>query len=49
LQEWNWNKKGERVSKVVLLGKDPKGLSAIEPFKYANRFRKFVNSEVLRL
>lgn len=31
LQEWNFNKKGERFMKTVLLGKDGPTLSAIEP------------------
>jgi len=35
LQEWNLNKKAERLSKTVLLGKNPDMLSAIEPDRYA--------------
>ena len=31
LQEWNFAKKVERVTKTVLLGKDGSTLSAIEP------------------
>ena len=31
LQLWNFNKKGERFLKTVLLGKDGPTLSAIEP------------------
>lgn len=31
LQEWNFSKKIERNSKVLLLGKNGDGLSAIEP------------------
>ena len=38
LQEWNLDKKLERLMKTVLLGKDKKSLSAIEPEAYATRF-----------
>jgi len=37
----------ERVCKTVILGKDREGLSAIEPDKYAARFRQFMESNVL--
>ena len=46
LQAWNCNKKMERVSKTVILGKDPHQLSAIEPNEYARRFRHFIESNV---
>ena len=42
LQEWNMQKKLERFTKTVLLGKDGPTLSAIEPEAYASRFRNFV-------
>lgn len=47
LQEWNLQKKMERLSKTLVLGKDGKNLSAIEPNEYANRFRNFMESNVL--
>jgi 1-phosphatidylinositol-4-phosphate 5-kinase len=42
LQEWNLNKKMERLLKTVVLQKDGKKLSAIEPSQYAFRFRHFI-------
>jgi hypothetical protein len=38
LQEWNFHKKAERFVKTVLLGKDGKGLSAINASSYRERF-----------
>ena len=38
LQAWTQSKKVERLTKTILLGKDGKTLSAIEPDKYAQRF-----------
>ncbi len=38
LQEWNWDKWLERLFKTVFLRKDGKGLSAIEPHQYRERF-----------
>ena len=46
LQAWNCNKKMERTSKTVILGKDAQQLSAIEPNEYARRFRHFLESNV---
>jgi len=42
LQEWNLSKKLERLSKTVVLQKDGKSLSAINPDKYAKRFQFFM-------
>ena len=47
LQEWNMQKKLERFTKTVLLGKDGPTLSAIEPEAYATRFRNFVEKYVI--
>ena len=47
LQEWNMQKKLERFTKTVLLGKDGPTLSAIEPEAYATRFRSFVEKYVI--
>ncbi|RHY27664.1 hypothetical protein DYB32_006637 [Aphanomyces invadans] len=38
LQLWNFDKKLERNTKVLLLRKDPDGLSALPPTKYKDRF-----------
>ena len=38
LQEWNWPKWIERKTKTILLCKDKKGVSAIEPDDYKDRF-----------
>lgn len=38
LQEWNWNKWSERMTKVHVLRKEAAGLSAIEPDVYRKRF-----------
>ena len=38
LQEWNYTKWFERMFKVYVLGKDPYGISAIEPIAYRKRF-----------
>ena len=46
LQEWNFNKKGERFMKTVILGKDGPTLSAIEPAQYAARFKRFCEQQV---
>ena len=48
LQEWNFSKKAERMMKTVFLGKDGATLSAIEPQAYANRFRNFMEANLLR-
>ena len=47
LQEWNLNKKLERFTKTVLLGKDKDNLSAIEPEQYSKRFLSFMEKNVL--
>ena len=47
LQEWNLNKKLERFTKTVLLGKDKQTLSAIEPEQYSERFCSFMEKNVL--
>ena len=46
LQEWNFNKKLERFTKTILLGKDKQTLSAIEPEAYATRFQSFMEKNV---
>ena len=46
LQEWNFNKKGERCMKTVLLRKDPDTLSAIEPIRYSERFQAFCDKKI---
>ncbi|KAF0688210.1 Aste57867_20080 [Aphanomyces stellatus] len=38
LQLWNFDKKLERNTKILLLRKDPEGLSAVPPTKYKDRF-----------
>jgi len=38
LQEWDFWKKVERFIKYKLLRKDPKGISAIDPYQYQRRF-----------
>lgn len=40
LQDWNWTKWNERTFKMLVLGKDGEGLSAIEPKAYRDRFMK---------
>ena len=46
LQEWNFAKKSERIAKTLLLNKDGDKLSAIEPNRYATRFRHFMDANV---
>ena len=46
LQEWNTQKKCERLIKTTLLGKNKENLSAIEPVKYAARFKRFCEKSV---
>ena len=38
LQEWNYDKWYERMTKIFLLRKDGKGLSAMDPLNYRKRF-----------
>jgi len=38
LQEWNYQKWYERMFKMYVLGKDGKGLSAMDPLNYRRRF-----------
>jgi hypothetical protein len=49
LQEWNTNKKLERMYKTQILQKSGSGLSAIEPISYAQRFKWFVERYVLNV
>ena len=37
-QKWTWGKKMERMAKVILEGRDPDGLSAIDTDTYFHRF-----------
>jgi len=46
LQEWNLNKMGERLFKTAVLLKDGRNLSAVEPLRYAQRFRDFCERNV---
>lgn len=46
LQEWNLNKKAERVLKTYLLQKDGEGLSSVEPEAYMKRFKAFMEEHV---
>jgi len=39
----------ERQSKVLILGKNGDGLSAIEPKAYARRFKDFMRSYLFRV
>ena len=48
LQEWNLSKKSERLAKTVLMNKDGEQLSAIDPDRYAARFRHFVDFNVFK-
>jgi hypothetical protein len=48
LQEWNLNKKLERMYKVQILQKSGSGLSAIEPEQYASRFKRFIQRYVFQ-
>ena len=47
LQEWNTDKKLERFTKTMILGKNSEQLSAIEPNAYARRFEHFVSNHVI--
>ena len=47
LQAWDSSKKFERFVKTSILQKDGDKLSAIEPDRYAARFKRFVNTRVL--
>eukprot|EP01059_Diplonema_ambulator_P009273 TRINITY_DN19110_c0_g1_i1.p1 TRINITY_DN19110_c0_g1~~TRINITY_DN19110_c0_g1_i1.p1 ORF type:complete len:807 (+),score=133.55 TRINITY_DN19110_c0_g1_i1:166-2586(+) len=38
LQTWTFQKRAERFLKSLFLKKDPAGMSAIEPYRYAKRF-----------
>lgn len=49
LQEWNLNKKCERILKTMVLLKDGKNLSAIEPVQYAKRFTAFMEQKVFAI
>ena len=40
LQTWTTSKKIERIYKTRILGRDPRGISAMPPKKYAQRFQK---------
>jgi 1-phosphatidylinositol-4-phosphate 5-kinase len=44
LQEWTWNKRFERWSKILFKQKDPDGISAIEPGAYKLRFQTKVRA-----
>ena len=46
LQLWDMSKKLELVAKVVIKGKDMKGLSARPPQAYCKRFQKFMMDKV---
>ena len=46
LQEWNLQKKVERFTKTVLLGKDRETLSAVKPDVYGPCFRSFMEKNV---
>jgi hypothetical protein len=47
LQEWNGEKKREQCAKVLLLGKNKKKLSAVEPIFFAERWISFMNDKVI--
>jgi len=49
LQEWNLSKRIERQSKVLILGKNGDGLSAIKPKAYARRFKLFMRNYLFRV
>lgn len=46
LQEWNWEKWGESFYKVQILRRNGALTSAIEPNFYAERFNRFMSTEV---
>mmetsp|Transcript_88821 Transcript_88821/g.122640 ORF Transcript_88821/g.122640 Transcript_88821/m.122640 type:complete len:98 (-) Transcript_88821:62-355(-) len=46
LQNWNLNKKSERIVKTKILGKSSKGLSAVPPREYFVRFNNFMKNVV---
>ena len=39
LQEWTWQKKFERLFKIMFQSAEPDGLSAVPPRQYCNRFQ----------
>jgi hypothetical protein len=47
LQEWNGEKKREQCAKVMLLGKNKKKLSAVEPIFFSERWITFMNDKVI--
>ena len=46
LQQWDCNKKMERLAKIAILQKDGDLISAINPAIYSCRFRKFMKRDV---
>ena len=48
MQLWNLNKKSEQFTKKWFLGKDGKGISAVEPGFYSRRFLRFVRNNVFK-
>jgi len=47
LQEYNFGKKAEHCSKVVLRCKNSRGISAIEPYEYWQRFNDKMGDIIL--
>ena len=46
LQEWDWHKRLERLFKVWVLRRDPRGISAAPPLEYAQRFKERVKDVI---
>ena len=42
LQVWNWDKRLEHLTKTKILKKDKRGISAVEPNWYQDRFMRFM-------
>ena len=46
LQRWDASKVLESLTKSKLLGKDKRGISAVEPEQYAARFLSFLHARI---
>ncbi len=46
LQKWNFDKKAEAFAKKWFLGKNAKGISAVEPDYYATRYLSFMKRNI---
>ena len=48
LQEWNFNKMGERFLKTRIKGMDGQQLSALKPAEYSQRYLDYMNKYIFK-